>query len=76
MGDKIRLYVKSCDRKEYPAVGVQREAGRCKASAAVGEGSRELRAGNGPPVPTVIREEEVRSSQLRIQVEPRIYDSS
>ena len=70
------LCVKSCDRKEYPAVGVQREAGWCKAFAKAGEGVRELRAGNGPPVPTVIWGEEVRSSQLRIQVEPRIYDSS
>jgi len=68
--------VKSCDRKEYPAVGIQREAGWCEASAAVGEGIRELRAGNGPPVPSVIWGEEVRISQMRIQVEPRINDSS
>ena len=45
------------DREEYPAARAQREAGRCKASPDGGEGAREPRAGNGPPVwPTVTGE--------------------
>ena len=67
---------KGCDEEEYLcAPGFQRGNGWCKFSPGEGEGALELCCGNAAPVPTVIGNE-VRVSQTRIQVEPRInFDS-
>ena len=76
MDDKIRLYVKAVTGRSIRPLRVREKPVGARLPEAAGEGTRKLRVGNGPPDPTVIRDEEVRSSQLRIQVEPRIYDSS
>ncbi len=48
----------------------KRESGRCELSPGRWEGTSEPLRGNPPPVPAVTGKE-VRTSQVRIQVEPR-----
>lgn len=69
--DSMHHVKKAVTGRSIPCFPGKREDGWCESLRERGEGALEPRSGNAPPVPAVTGNE-VRASQARIQVEPRI----
>ena len=69
--DRVHHVKKAVTGRSIPYFPGKREDGWCESLRERGEGALEPRSGNAPPDPAVTGNE-VRASQARIQVEPRI----